>query len=337
MKVTNVRAYYKAAPDPDVKAVDDVSLSIAEGEVLGIAGESGCGKSTLASAISLTTRPPLYVKSGSMELDGEVIELSTQLKAPLHWHGIKVALLPQRALNSLNPTARISKFVVDVIRAHDRSIKPEQAIKMARERLEQLELPPRVLESYPHQLSGGMRQRIVAVISTLLNPNLLIADEPTSALDVSSQKQLILLMRQLLDQGFIKRIAFITHDLPLLSNIADRIAIMYAGNLIEVGNTQQIVERPRHPYTHALISSTLDPDPDVRGKRLEGISGTPPDLRWPPTGCRFNPRCPLVMDICSQEAPPVIGEENDFALCWWFQQQQQKKAADEQLQEAEAK
>lgn len=338
MKITNVRAYYKAAPDPDVKAVDDVSLSIAEGEVVGIAGESGCGKSTLASAISLTNRPPLFVKSGTMELDGDIIDLTNPLKVPAGWHGIKVALLPQRALNSLNPTARIGKFVVDVVCAHDNSIKPVQCLKMARERLEQLDLPPRVLESYPHQLSGGMRQRVVAVISTLLNPSLLIADEPTSALDVSSQKQLIILLRELLDRGFIKRIAFITHDLPLLSNIADRIAIMYAGKLIEIGNTQQIVERPRHPYTHALISSTLDPDPEVRGHRLEGINGTPPDLRWPPSGCRFNPRCPLVMDICSREDPPVIGKENDFALCWWVQQQQQmKKPAGEKLQEIEVK
>ncbi|MBN9387678.1 MAG: ABC transporter ATP-binding protein [Chloroflexi bacterium] len=337
MKITHVRAYYKAAPDPDVKAVDDVSLTIEEGEVVGIAGESGCGKSTLASVISLTTKPPLYLKGGTLELDGEVIQLTRELKAPDGWNGLKVALLPQRALNSLNPTARIAKFVVDVVRAHDRSIKPEQAIKMAQERLEFLQLPPRVLDSYPHQLSGGMRQRVVAVISTLLNPNLLIADEPTSALDVSSQKQLMLLLRQLLANGFIKRIAFITHDLPLLSNIADRIAVMYAGKFIEVGVTSQIVEHPRHPYTHALISSTLDPSPEVRHHRLEGIKGTPPDLRWPPAGCRFNPRCPLVMDICAREEPPVIGDENDFALCWWFQQQKEKRAAAGQLKEAEAK
>jgi peptide/nickel transport system ATP-binding protein len=334
MRVTNVQAYYKAAPDPDVKAVDNVSLSIAEGEVLGIAGESGCGKSTLAAAMAMTTRPPLYVKSGTLELDDDVIQLATQLKPPASWYGVKVALLPQRALNSLNPTARIGSFVVDVVRVHERSIKPEQALKMARERLEQLNLPPHVLDRYPHELSGGMRQRVVAVISTLLNPNLLIADEPTSALDVSSQKQLILLLRQLLEHGFIKRIAFITHDLPLLSNIADRIAVMYAGKLIEIGNTQQIVEDPRHPYTKALISSTLDPDPGIRGRRLEGISGTPPDLRWPPGGCRFHPRCPLVMDICSREAPSTIGGENNFALCWWLQQQQKRQAIDEQLQEA---
>ncbi len=321
MKITNVRAYYAAAPDPDVKAVDDVSLTIAEGEVLGIAGESGCGKSTLASVIALTALPPLYVKSGTMELDGEVLNLADQAKAPAYWHGMKVALLPQRALNSLNPTARVRDFVVDVVRAHNDHMSPREAVDHARERLEQLGLPPRALDSYPHQLSGGMRQRVVAVVSTLLNPNLLIADEPTSALDVSSQKQLVLLLRLLLDRGFIKRVAFITHDLPMLSNIADRIAVMYAGKLVEIGPTRQIVEQPRHPYTHALISSTLDPEPAVRQRRLTGIGGAPPDLRYPPNGCRFHPRCPLAMEICSQEEPPHVGGPDSFAACWWVAQQ----------------
>jgi peptide/nickel transport system ATP-binding protein len=175
-----------------------------------------------------------------------------------------------------------------------------------------------------------MRQRVVAVISTLLNPNLLIADEPTSALDVSSQKQLVLLLKLLLDRGFIKRVAFITHDLPMLSNLADRIAIMYAGKLVEIGDTRQIVEAPQHPYTRALIRSTLDPEPSVRQARLEGIKGAPPDLRYPPSGCRFHPRCPYAMEICSREEPPMVGEPGYFATCWWLQQQTQG----EKLQEA---
>ena len=321
MEIRNVRAYYAAAPDPDVRAVDDVSLTIGEGEVLGIAGESGCGKSTLASVIALTARPPLYVKSGEMEIEGKKINLVAQAKAPAYWHGTVVALLPQRALNSLNPTALVRDFAVDVMRAHDSSITPRQAVARARERLEQLGLPPRALDSYPHQLSGGMRQRVVAVISTLLDPNLLIADEPTSALDVSSQKQLVLLLKLLLDRGVIRRIAFITHDLPMLSNIADRIAVMYAGKLAEIGDTEQIVNNPQHPYTRVLIKSTLDPDPEVRKSRLEGIGGAPPDLRYPPSGCRFHPRCPLAMEICSKEEPPMVGVPGKFATCWWLAQQ----------------
>jgi len=320
MRIKNVRAYYAAAPDPDVKAVDDVSLEIHEGEVLGIAGESGCGKSTLAAVISLTAAPPLYVKGGELALDGEVLPLSGQVRPPAHWHGKKVALLPQRALNSLNPTARVRDFVVDVVRAHEPAMSPREARERARHRLEQLSLPPRVLDSYPHQLSGGMRQRVVAVVSTLLDPNLLIADEPTSALDVSSQKQLVLLLKLLLERGFIKRIAFITHDLPMLSNIADRIAVMYAGKLVEVGSTSQIVGSPRHPYTQALISSTLDPDPRVRRCRLEGIQGAPPDLRCPPNGCRFHPRCPSALPICTEQEPPSVGTGDCSAACWCLQE-----------------
>jgi peptide/nickel transport system ATP-binding protein len=261
------------------------------------------------------------VKSGEMEIEGKKINLVAQAKAPAYWHGTVVALLPQRALNSLNPTALVRDFAVDVMRAHDSSITPRQAVARARERLEQLGLPPRALDSYPHQLSGGMRQRVVAVISTLLDPNLLIADEPTSALDVSSQKQLVLLLKLLLDRGVIRRIAFITHDLPMLSNIADRIAVMYAGKLAEIGDTEQIVNNPQHPYTRVLIKSTLDPDPEVRKSRLEGIGGAPPDLRYPPSGCRFHPRCPLAMEICSKEEPPMVGVPGKFATCWWLAQQ----------------
>jgi peptide/nickel transport system ATP-binding protein len=296
--------------------------------VLGIAGESGCGKSTLAAVMSLTARPPLYVKSGEIELEGQTLQLAQltgQAQVPHDWHGKRVALLPQRAMNSLNPTARVRDIVVDVIRAHDPVIHPHEAIELARERLEQLSLPARVLDSYPHQLSGGMRQRVVAVISTLLNPTVLIADEPTSALDVSSQKELMVLLQLLLENGFITRIVFITHDLPLLSNIADRIAVMYAGQIAEIGDTMQMVDHPLHPYTQVLIGSTLDPEPRVRGQRLAGIKGAPPDLRHPPSGCRFHPRCPHVMDICSQKEPPVVGDEERYATCWWVQEQFDEK------------
>ncbi len=321
--VKNVTANYVAGPGPVVQAVDDVSLTIHHGEVLGIAGESGCGKSTLAAIMSMTARPPLIVRDGEMIVEGEKIELKYQTRAPVEWHGQVVSLLPQRSLNSLNPTAKVSDFVVDVVRGHDATISPKQAIDLARERLDIVSLPPRVLDSYPHQLSGGMRQRVVAVISTLLNPTVLIADEPTSALDVSSQKQLVMLLQLLLEREFIRCIAFITHDLPMLSNIAHRIAVMYAGNIVEIGATEQIVESPEHPYTKALITSTLDPDPRVRGRQLSGLPGAPPDLRYPPLGCRFHPRCPFVMDVCKAGPVPAVGDENHFAVCHWVAQQAQ--------------
>jgi peptide/nickel transport system ATP-binding protein len=317
MEIQDVRAYYQSAIGPEVKAVDGVSLTIRDGEVLGIAGESGCGKSTLAAVISLTAREPLVVKSGRMLLNGEDIDLTKTQSVPTDWHGRMVALLPQRAMNSLNPTARVRDFVVDVMRAHDRTITPKQAVEHARLRLEQLSLPPRALDAYPHQLSGGMRQRVVAVVSTLLDPQLLIADEPTSALDVSSQKQLVILLKLLLERRVINSIAFITHDLPMLSNFADRIVVMYAGIIAEIGETAQIVNNPQHPYTQALISSTLDPEPGVRERRLEGIPGAPPDLRYPPPGCPYHPRCKYAMQICREEFPPSVGTSTDYANCWW--------------------
>ncbi len=317
MIVRDVRAYYASSTGPDVRAVDGVSLTVPEGEVLGVAGESGCGKSTLATVISMMTRPPLKVLSGDISLNGMSFALNDPDAVPPYWYGAMVGLLPQRAMNSLNPTARVKDFVVDVMRAHDDTVRPADAIASASERFEQLYLPVRALDSYPHQLSGGMRQRVVAVISTMLNPRLLIADEPTSALDVSVQKQLVLLLQMLLERGFITRIIYITHDLPMLSNIAHRIAIMYAGKIVEVGSTHDMVDSPRHPYTRALIASTLDPDPRVRSRRLEGIRGAPPDLRYPPSGCRFHPRCRFVLDICPDEEPPL--REYDGArqvACW---------------------
>ncbi len=321
MILKNVRAHYATDHGPVVRAVDGVSFAVGDGEVLGIVGESGCGKSTLASVISLTARPPLHVTGGEMVLDGATLDLTDQTGIPQDWHGRKVSLLPQRAMNSLNPTARVRDFVVDVLRGHDAAITPQEAVERALERLEQVSLPARVLDSYPHQLSGGMRQRVVAVVSTLLNPSVLLADEPTSALDVSSQKDLVLLLQLLMDRGFINRIIYITHDLPILSNIADRIAVMYAGEVVEIDDTKAMIGQPQHPYTKALIGSTLDPDPRLRGSRLQGIRGAPPDLRNPPSGCRFHPRCPYVMDICSKEPPPLIGDSQHFSTCWWVKDQ----------------
>lgn len=325
MIIRNASAAYAIGDGPEAKAVDNVSLTIKDGEIVGIAGESGCGKSTLAAVAALTARPPLYLRGGELELDGEIVKLSPNTRIPPEWHGKRVALLPQRALNSLNPTMRVRDFVVDVVRAHDPTVSGKAAIDHARGRLEQLSLPMRVLDSYPHQLSGGMRQRVVAVVSTLLDPTLLIADEPSSALDVSSQKQLAILLRMLLDRGFIRKIAFITHDLPMLSNLADRIAVMYAGKIIEIDDTRHIVESPQHPYSQALISSTLDPEPSVRTRRLEGISGAPPDLRWPPPGCRFHPRCPYVRETCQSQEPPEFGTPDRFTACWLLDEKQNEQ------------
>jgi peptide/nickel transport system ATP-binding protein len=328
----DVSAVYATGEGPEVQAVTNVSIELLPGEVLGIAGESGCGKSTLAAVVSLTARPPLVPTGGTLRIGDERIELSHHEEVPRDWRGKLVALLPQGAMNALNPTLRIRDLVHDVISAHEPETTKRDAIERARERLQLLGLPVRVLDSYPHQLSGGMRQRVVAVITTLLNPRVLIADEPTSALDVSAQRALVDLLRELLGRGFIEAVGFITHDLSLLSTVADRIVIMYAGQLAEAGTSRDIVDHPRHPYTMALMDTVLVPERQVRHKRIEGIPGAPPDLRHPPSGCRFHPRCTHVMDICRESDPPLVGDgvpgrtggTRAFAACWWVQQKSEE-------------
>jgi len=180
-----------------------------------------------------------------------------------------------------------------------------------------LEMPTRVLDSYAHQLSGGMKQRMVTVISTLLNPKLLIADEPTSALDVSSQKALIEMLLAMVEKKIMRGVIFITHDLPVLSMVTDRLAIMYAGKIVENGPTEELVNNARHPYTSALLSSVLDPTEETRTKHVLGIPGSPPNLANPPSGCRFHPRCQFAMDICKREEPAFLNERDHAVACWW--------------------
>jgi peptide/nickel transport system ATP-binding protein len=317
LNAENLRAAYRTPDGRQVFAVDDVSVYINEGEVLGVAGESGCGKSTLGAILSLTTRPPLYVESGTLEIDGKRQELGARGKIPRTWRGSVVSLLPQGAMNSISPTQRVRDLVVDVVRAHDRNVKRDEAIDRARDRLKSLDLPVRVLDSYPHQLSGGMKQRTVTIISTLLNPRLLIADEPTSALDVSSQKALIDMLLQMLEQKIMSGVVFVTHDLPVLRTVSNRIAIMYAGKIVEVGDAAEITERPRHPYAAALLSAVLVPEPRYRSMRVFGIPGSPPNLANPPSGCRFHPRCGVSYPECSTEEPPHVGDELRFSKCFW--------------------
>jgi peptide/nickel transport system ATP-binding protein len=267
----NIRGvYYTGAKD--VVAVNDVSVKIEEGEVLGLAGESGSGKTTLGSIIALIARPPLHVEHGTLEIDGKVQELGGGAKIPRTWRGAVVSMLPQGAMNSVSPTKRIRHLVYDVMKSHDSKVSKDEALDRARERLTTLGLPARVLDAYPHQLSGGMKQRTVTIISTLLNPRLLVADEPTSALDVTSQKILIEMLLEMLEKKIISGVIFVTHDLPVLRTVATNIAVMYQGRIVELGPTTTMVDNPEHPYTQALMSSVLAPEPKYANIRIEGMS-----------------------------------------------------------------
>lgn len=268
----NIRGVYYTPDGKDFVAVNDVSISINEGEVLGLAGESGSGKTTLGSIISLTARPPLHVEHGSLKIEGKVQELGSHVKIPRAWRGAVVSMLPQGAMNSVSPTLRIRDLVWDVMRSHDRKIKKDEALDRARDRIKTLGLPLRVLDAYPHQLSGGMKQRTVTIISTLLNPRLLIADEPTSALDVTSQKILIEMLLDMLEKDIMRGVIFITHDLPVLRTVASKIAVMYQGQVVESGPTEMMVDDPRHPYTQALLGSVLAPEPEYANARIEGMA-----------------------------------------------------------------
>jgi peptide/nickel transport system ATP-binding protein len=268
----NIRGVYYTPDGKDFVAVNDVSISINEGEVLGLAGESGSGKTTLGSIISLTARPPLHVEHGTLKIDGKVQELGDHVKIPRAWRGAVVSMLPQGAMNSVSPTLRIRDLVWDVMRSHDRKMKKDEALDRARDRIKTLGLPLRVLDAYPHQLSGGMKQRTVTIISTLLNPRLLIADEPTSALDVTSQKILIEMLLDMLEKEIMRGVIFITHDLPVLRTVASHIAVMYQGQVVESGPTTAMVDDPQHPYTQALLGSVLAPEPAYANARIEGMA-----------------------------------------------------------------
>lgn len=320
LTATGLKAYYRTVQGEEIKAVDDVSIEVREGEVLGIAGESGCGKSTLASVLSFTVLPPLYIVGGEVRANGDDILKLDRETLRREIKGKYISIVPQGAMNSLNPTIKIKNFVVDVLKEHFPEMSKDEALQRAKERFEALSLPSRILDAYPHQLSGGMKQRTVTVISTLLNPNVLIADEPTSALDVSSQKIVIKLLVELLRRKIIKSVVFITHELPLLRHFADRIAVMYAGKIVELGPMEDVIFRPLHPYSRLLTSSVLVPEPGMKSKKIEAIPGVPPNLKNPPPGCRFHPRCPsYIRGVCDTQTPSLVEiKQNHKVSCFLY-------------------
>jgi peptide/nickel transport system ATP-binding protein len=293
-----------------VGAVDHVSFDVDRGEFIGIVGESGCGKSTLLFAIAQLLVPPAEITSGSVLFKGtNMIGLTDSQLAPVRWKDMSVIM--QSAMNALNPVKSIGGQFADAMRAHGVRSDQDLADRSA-EVLRMVGIDPVHLRSYPHQLSGGMRQRAMIAMAMLFTPDLVIMDEPTSALDVVAQRSLMVQIKQLQQRlGFA--IIFVTHDMSLVSHFSDRLIVMYAGQVAELGSTRQVFDDPLHPYTVGL----LDAFPSIRGARvpLTGIPGSPPDLARPPAGCRFEPRCPRAIAACTVEQPALYQVDGVQVRC----------------------
>jgi peptide/nickel transport system ATP-binding protein len=311
LRVDELTVYYQSLRG-DVKAVDGASFEIADGEIMGLAGESGCGKSTLGKSLIRMDTRMRYV-AGTVELDGH--ELPVWDDARMNAFRFKdVSIIPQYALSALNPTRRIGKIAHDLLESRDVAL--DEVMPELRRRLDLVGLPEDILQRYPIELSGGMKQRAVMVLSSLLDPSLLIADEVTSALDVTTQRAVAELLVEFRDRGFVKSMIVITHDLSVLYQIADSVLVMYAGKVAEKAPAAAIVDEPRHPYTRLLLSSLPEVGVRFAERRLTGIPGRPPSLLTPPTGCRFRDRCPLATDECAEQPPFVALGPGRSAACW---------------------
>jgi peptide/nickel transport system ATP-binding protein len=316
LDIEDLKGYYRGTFGV-VFGVDGVTLTLDSGEILGLAGESGCGKSTLAELVSGSPPPLLHYEGGKILVDGFDIYhidpklLRTEVKCK------RMSYVPQASMESLNPVKRIRDFIMDVVKERTgKKPSKEEVLKMAGDHFKTLGLESWVLDRYPLELSGGMKQRVVIGISTLWNPKLLVIDEPTSALDVTSQKRMIRSLLNLKEEKIIESMLYISHDMTSLRQICDRCAVMYCGKIVETGPMDDIINDPHHPYTQGLISSVVSYDPEGREKgELSSIPGEHPDLRNPPSGCRFHPRCANATESCKSVEPPVIRAEKGKREC----------------------
>jgi peptide/nickel transport system ATP-binding protein len=311
LTVDNLRVYYRTLRG-DVQAVDGTTFAVDDREIMGLAGESGCGKSTLGKSLIRLDSRMRYVE-GRVELDGRELPVWDD-EAMNEFRFAKVSIVPQYSMSALNPTRKIGRMASELLES--RGIEGDGVLDELRRRLELVGLAPAVLGMYPIELSGGMKQRVVMVLSTMLDPSLLIADEITSALDVSTQRAVSEMLVELRDRGIVTSMIVVTHDLAILHQIADTIAIMYAGKLVEKAPADELVEAPRHPYTQALISSLPAVGIRYETARLSGIAGRPPRLLDPPAGCRFRDRCPLAAAECAVEPPLVEVAAGHTVACW---------------------
>jgi peptide/nickel transport system ATP-binding protein len=318
LEAQNVYGEYTISPTNTVKAVRDVSISISKGEVVGIAGESGCGKSTLVKILYGYLEPPLTAKGNVLirinnTPSVNILSLNEVYKREKIWWRY-MSYIPQNSMNVLNPFMRIGDHFAELLKKHI-GLNKEDSYRVAREYVESLGLRKEILKAFPHQLSGGMRQRIVLLLALMLKPSIILADEPTTAVDVVLQKALLMF---LLDKQreYGSSLVIVTHDLGVHAMASQRLVVMYAGKVVEEAPTEIIFEDPKHPYSMALIESI----PRIGDESpRKGLLGSPPDLRNPPHGCEFHDRCPFAMDICKREPPPKITyEHNHVVRCWLY-------------------
>ena len=311
LSVESLRMYYQVGRG-FVKAVDGVSFNLGKGETLGIAGESGCGKSSLALTLLRILPSNARIIDGSVLLEGrDILKMNEEtLRKEIRWKRISIVF--QGAMNALNPVFRVGDQIAEAILLHE-DVTKEEAHRRARELLKLVGIPPSRADNYPHEFSGGMKQRVMIAMALACNPDIVIADEPTTALDVIVQAQILKLLKDLRAKLNLSLI-LITHDLSIISEICDKVAIMYAGKIMEYGSAYDIFKNPLHPYTQGLIAAI----PSIRGpkKKLRSIPGTPPNLLNPPSGCPFHPRCPYTDEICRQEPPPIVRLGRDrYVVC----------------------
>lgn len=309
LSVQNLRAYYRTevyGVSRTVRAVDGVSFDLYPNEIYGVAGESSCGKTTLIKVISGNIKPPLKALEGSVDFnfDGyEVDMLQTsqdELRRSVRWKQISYVM--QGSMSVLNPVRKVIETFKDIVDTHERITDKKEFLEQTRTHINRLGLPTDVLNAYPHQLSGGMRQRVAIALATVFQPALIIADEPTTALDVVVQRGVLQMLKDIQSTSG-NTVLLVTHDMAVHANVADRVMIMYAGRIVEEAPTDTIFNAPLHPYTQHLIRSL-----PMIGERSTkaSLKGTPPNLANPPSGCRFHPRCPYVMDVCRTQVPELV-------------------------------
>ncbi len=309
IEVENLKLYFMTRRGP-AKAVDNIGFSIEKRETLGLIGESGCGKTTTAMSLMKFIKPPGQIVDGSIRFMGkDIVPMTDEQIRQLR--GKEISIVRQEAQNALNPVLTIGKQITEMILEHE-SVTRETALARAKKQLNLVGINDQRINSYPHEFSGGMKQRVMAAIATACNPKFLILDEPTTGLDVVVQRQILMMLRNLKEELNLTAV-FISHDLSVVAETCDRVAVMYAGKIMEASDTVSLYKTPLHPYSKALIGAY----PSLKGERrqLKSIPGVPPSLIDPPPGCRFAPRCELAQDICIQEEPAVNTIDGRHVAC----------------------